>query len=115
MFGFRKPAFDEMRPDIAARDLDRFHVIDVRSPAEFHGELGHVPGSQLVPLTTLTEAASSWDTSLPLLVVCRSGRRAAGACATLARAGFESVTNLSGGMLAWAAQGLPTSQMESAA
>jgi rhodanese-related sulfurtransferase len=38
--------------------------------------------------------------------VCRSGHRSAHAADALAAAGFNAV-NLAGGMLAWAAEGLP--------
>ncbi len=115
MFGFNKPRYSEISVADAASDLQRYRVVDVRTASEFHGDLGHVPGSELVPLNTLAAAARHWDPAVPLLVVCRSGRRAASACSALARAGFQSVTNLRGGMMAWAAHGLPTGSVETAA
>jgi rhodanese-related sulfurtransferase len=45
----------------------------------------------------------------PLLLVCRSGGRSGRATAQLAQMGFTDVTNMAGGMLAWAASGLPMS------
>ena len=84
-------------------------VLDVREPEEFVGELGHVAGAVLVPLDAL-------EHRLPKLVgyadhevvtVCRAGARSATAAAILRRAGFRRVHNLSGGMLAWNAAGLP--------
>jgi rhodanese-related sulfurtransferase len=41
-----------------------------------------------------------------VVVACRSGNRSARATALLVRSGFEAV-NLTGGMRAWAAAGLP--------
>lgn len=80
----------------------------MRQPTEFTGELGHVPGATLVPLGSLPEAAETWDREAPLVVICRSGGRSATAAARLVIAGFRRVMNMSGGMLAYSAQRLPT-------
>ncbi len=80
-------------------------VIDVREPREFYGDLGHLPGAQLVPLASVPEAMCGWDPSEPILVVCRSGARAGRACGLLTANGFSDVRNLTGGMLAWHARG----------
>ena len=75
--------------------------IDVREMAEFTGELGRVPGSELVPLATLEKAAATWDRHAPLVVICRSGGRSGRAALTLLSMGFEKVASMRGGMLAW--------------
>ena len=75
-------------------------IIDVREPAEFEGELGHLDGAELVPLSTLERAARHWKKETPLLVVCRGGGRSARACTQLERMGFTDVKNFDGGMLA---------------
>lgn len=77
--------------------------IDVRQPGEFAA--GHIEGSELVPLSTLASASSSWDRNQPLTVVCRSGQRAERACAELRVRGFRDVTVLPGGVLRWSADG----------
>lgn len=82
-------------------------VIDVREPAEFTGELGHIPGAELVPLATLASAAASWPREDELIVVCRSGGRSAKAAAQLSGMGFQRVMNMAGGMLAYSQAGLP--------
>jgi rhodanese-related sulfurtransferase len=82
-------------------DLSTFRLIDVRDPAEFDGDLGHIEGAELVPLATVANCAKDWNTQDPVLLVCRGGLRAEKACNTLVDMGFEDVTNLSGGMLAW--------------
>jgi glyoxylase-like metal-dependent hydrolase (beta-lactamase superfamily II)/rhodanese-related sulfurtransferase len=84
-------------------------VIDVREDSEFHGELGHIPGAVLIPLRTLASRAAEL---LPgkddrTVVVCRSGVRSTTAAAILTSLGFEDVSNLKGGMLAWRDLGLP--------
>ena len=97
-------------------DLDRYHVVDVRQPEEYAGELGHIAGSRLVPLGELVEGLDagrpaaeivSGDAEAPWLLVCRSGNRSGQACARLIEAGVTDVVNLAGGMLEWARAGLP--------
>ena len=82
-------------------------VVDVREPREYSAELGHITGSLLVPLAELEAAAQRWPREKALVFVCRSGSRSAIACGLLEKMGFESVTNLYGGMLAWHRAGLP--------
>lgn len=82
-------------------------TFDVREPDEFTGELGHLPGARLVPLGALSASAEDWKKGDPLLIVCRSGARSARAAELLVQAGFESVLNLEGGMLAVNAKNLP--------
>ena len=91
--------------DVESVDLSAVNrVIDVRTQDEFNGELGHLPGAELVPLSELSKYAQNWLLEAPVLVVCRSGRRSAQACALLSELGFSDVTNLSGGMSAWRTQ-----------
>ena len=91
-----------------AANPDAARLVDVREPAEFTGELGHVPGSELVPLGTVESAAASWDRDAPLAIICRSGGRSGKAALALAAKGFRRVASLRGGMLAWNALRLPT-------
>lgn len=84
-------------------------IIDVREPEEFVGELGHIEGSLLVPLDALARRLPKLlgYVDREIVVVCRAGARSATAGALLRRAGFGEIRNLSGGMLAWQALGLP--------
>jgi glyoxylase-like metal-dependent hydrolase (beta-lactamase superfamily II)/rhodanese-related sulfurtransferase len=100
-------AADYFRASARAVDTDRYRIIDVREPHEYAGELGHIRGSELVPLATVGEAAASWDRSQPLLIVCRSGNRSGKAAHRLRTMGFRDVTNMEGGMLAWNMVGRP--------
>jgi rhodanese-related sulfurtransferase len=90
--------------DITPSQLDTlgFGVrrIDVREPDEYTGPLGHLPGTELVPLATVEEASASWSREAPLLLICRSGARSAKAAQALARRGFTHLYHLAGGMLA---------------
>jgi rhodanese-related sulfurtransferase len=94
------------------QDVDRLRtsmrVVDVREPVEFTGELGHIAEAELVPLGTVMDAAMKWDKSAPIILVCRSGARSGRAGEALVAMGFEHVTNMVGGMIAWNQEGLPT-------
>jgi rhodanese-related sulfurtransferase len=76
-------------------------VLDVRTPAEF--ETAHIPGSDNVPLDTLREHRDeiARHPGQTLVLVCRSGQRAAQAEKVLVAAGLRNVHLLTGGMLAW--------------
>jgi sulfur dioxygenase len=84
-------------------------LLDVREPDEFTGELGHIPGSVLVPLKEIParahEIGAYKDTDV--VVICRAGVRSTTAAAILTGLGFEHVSNLKGGMLDWNDQQLP--------
>lgn len=92
-------------------------VIDVREPAEF--ETGHIPGSINIPRGVLEfqvdahpAVANVSDPALshkerPIVVVCRTGGRAALSALSLQRLGFADVRSIAGGMLAWGEAGLP--------
>ena len=93
--------------DVAGRGAE-VKVIDVREPHEFNGDLGHIAGATLVPLSGWPAAAASVDLKGPVVCVCRSGGRSMRAAAELLRvAPNAEVYNMDGGMMAWSAAGLP--------
>jgi glyoxylase-like metal-dependent hydrolase (beta-lactamase superfamily II)/rhodanese-related sulfurtransferase len=80
-------------------------IVDVRPADEIAGALGTIEGAKLLALDNVVEEAQSLDADRPIVVVCRSGGRSAQATAKLMKAGFQSVANLQGGALRWAAVG----------
>jgi len=86
----------------------QLELIDVREPAEFTGELGHIPGAKLVPMATLPLAAAGWDRNAEYLIICKSGGRSGMSAQAMLKMGFTKVMNLAGGMMAWNAAGLKT-------
>ena len=78
-------------------------IVDVRTPPEFYGEIGHIPGARLIPLQNLNDSLGVFFSleSRKILLVCRSGRRSRIAGEELLRAGFDNIYNLAGGMIAW--------------
>jgi rhodanese-related sulfurtransferase len=83
---------------------DEIQLVDVRE--DYEREAGHVAGSLHLPLAELTAAAPTIDQGRPIVFVCRVGARSSMAAWSFARAGYDA-HNLEGGMLAWAAAGLP--------
>jgi phage shock protein E len=89
-------------PQLALRLVRDEHavVLDVRSAEEFAA--GHVDGALQIPHDELVSrlheitAATGGDKQRPIVVYCRSGRRADLAKRILVGAGWSRVTNLGG-------------------
>ena len=75
-------------------------LLDVRSPEEFAG--GHIEGAVNIPHTDVQsraaeiESVTGGNKDTPIVVYCRSGRRADTAKQTLGGLGYGRVTNLGG-------------------
>jgi DMSO/TMAO reductase YedYZ molybdopterin-dependent catalytic subunit/rhodanese-related sulfurtransferase/glyoxylase-like metal-dependent hydrolase (beta-lactamase superfamily II) len=82
-------------------------LLDVREPDEWAE--GHAPQALLVPMGEVHARLAELDADRRVVVVCRSGGRSAAITDTLRAAGYDAV-NLTGGMCAWTAAGLPTIQ-----
>ena len=96
--------------ELAARMQARTapNIIDVRSLAEFDSDpFGRIPGSLLVPLEHLeAEAESIKALSGEVVLTCRTTLRSVLGAETLRRAGVGKVSVLTGGIIAWRAEGL---------
>jgi len=112
---FGAGALGSVRPAEAVQLLNHQDavVVDVRSDKEF--QEGHIVNAMHIPLgileKRLTELKDYKNSSL--IVVCRSGTRSSSAATILNKQGFESVKNLSGGMLAWGSANLPVTTAKS--
>lgn len=82
-------------------------LIDVRQPDEFVGELGHIPGAELIVLDTLPDHISDLPKEQTIVFICRSGARSARAAAFAAMNGISNVYNMQGGMIQWNQLQLP--------
>lgn len=82
-------------------------AIDVRSEAEY--QAGHVPGAINVPHNQIDShlAQIKHLKDQPVLLYCRSGRRAGLAAATLSELGFSQLYHLEGDMQGWTKKQLP--------
>lgn len=86
---------------------DNAVVIDVREDKEMKD--GIIQGAQHITLGQLPGRMAELEKSKkdPVLVYCRSGSRSGHACNLLTKAGFEDVSNLTGGIMAWESANLP--------
>jgi rhodanese-related sulfurtransferase len=79
-------------------------LLDVREEHEWSA--GHAPDAVHLPMSMLGERVGELRPDHPIVCVCHVGARSAAVTAALNRAGWQAV-NLDGGMVAWAAAGLP--------
>ena len=86
-------------------------IVDVREPEEL--AQAAVPGAVHIPLGQLNSRFGELPTDKQLLLFCRSGNRSAFATEFARANGRDSAVNVSGGILAWAASGLPVIQGKS--
>ncbi len=84
-------------------------LVDIRDAGTFAG--GHAIGSRHVPLEDLSKSpmpsALPSNKSLPVLLVCDRGARAARAASILRKSGYERALCVEGGMAAWREAQLP--------
>jgi rhodanese-related sulfurtransferase len=85
-------------------------IIDVREPNEYSQIRAR--GAVLLPLGRLNSRVRDLPRDRELLLMCRTGGRSQNATQFLQAQGFGNVTNVSGGIVAWHAAGLPTSSGE---
>lgn len=75
-------------------------LLDVRQPWEF--ECCHLVGSELMPLASLPSRFGELDPGREIVVICHHGVRSYHAARFLEHNGHGRVTNLTGGVDAWA-------------
>jgi glyoxylase-like metal-dependent hydrolase (beta-lactamase superfamily II)/rhodanese-related sulfurtransferase len=98
----------EIAPEWVARHRAELNVLDVRTPGEFDGELGHLAEAQLIPLDELRARLAEVRTDKPVVIVCQTGKRSALATTILKKAGITRIANAAGGMVRWRELGLPS-------
>ena len=96
-------SIDELQERLAERDPP--NVLDVRRPPEW--EAGHIPSATHIPLGRLERESGKLQTAGKIAIICASGYRSSIAASLLEREGFRRVTNVVGGMNAWAQARLP--------
>ena len=105
---------DVVSPEVASTEASRGALLlDVREAEEC--QHGHIDGSLQIPRGVLESFAEPGSPHHPealdpagrVIVVCRSGSRAALAAQTLKVMGYADVAVLDGGLTAWQEAGLP--------
>ena len=89
--------------------LDRkedFVLLDVREDHE--REIAKLSGDRHIPMNQIPQRLDELPKDAPIVVYCRSGGRSMNVCAYLESQGDTDVTNVGGGILAWADHVDPT-------
>jgi hydroxyacylglutathione hydrolase len=96
-----------LTPEELFANAERFQTLDVRERSEF--EEGHIPDARHAYVGELEERLPQLGLrgDLPVAVTCSVGHRSSLAASILLRHGFQSVSNLLGGMTAWKRLELP--------
>ena len=91
----------------ANQGITRFVILDVRTPVEYAE--GHLQNAINLDFNSpsFKSEAGHLDKNFIYLVYCRTGARSAAASKILAELGFSHIYNMTGGMIAWQAAGLP--------
>ncbi len=76
-------------------------LLDVRSPGEWDSCRIETPQTKLLPLRELRSKLDSLPRDAEIVIYCQTGTRAYQAQRILASEGFENVTFLDGGIIAW--------------
>jgi len=97
---------EDLGPEEVKRLVDEGDVdlVDVREPYEH--DAGRIDGDRHVQIPELTAAAREMDPERPVVFYCRTGARSSMATQAFRASGFNAY-NLTGGLVAWVAQGLP--------
>ncbi len=82
-------------------------VVDVSEAEEF--ATGHIGGAKNIPVNALEDklAQTVKNKSLPLILVCPTGARAARTLAVAKKLGYEQAQVMAGGLKAWKEANLP--------
>lgn len=82
-------------------------VLDIRESKDF--KAGHIAGARNIPQGSIDSRMNELNKvkGQPIIVVCKHGQGAGVVQAKLAKAGFERVSKLKGGMAQWQADSLP--------
>lgn len=87
-----------------------FVILDVRTPEEFLGE--HIENAVNLDYysDTFRNDLDKLDKNKTYLIYCRSGSRSEKALNIMKELNFKEVYNMSGGIIKWKSEGLPTTK-----
>ncbi len=83
-------------------------LLDVRTPAEYNSETGHLANAHLIPVQELEGRVSELSKykKHTIVVYCRTGHRSTAATEILLKHGYKAL-NMTGGITRWRSESLP--------
>lgn len=87
------------------QDHPDVYLLDVREQEEY--DAGHIPGINLLPMSSIQSRLDEIPKDKEVIVTCRSGNRSAQVTEFLRNNGYDNVHNMTGGILDWQAAGYP--------
>ena len=107
--GIPQMSVKELKSRLDAKETrnDNFLLLDVREPYEF--QIAQI-GGKLMPQNDVPNRLSELDPAQEIIVHCRSGARSQKIAELLKQNGFQKVSNVAGGILAWSDEIDPTIQ-----
>jgi rhodanese-related sulfurtransferase len=81
---------------------DKPVLLDVREPWEF--QTCHIDGALMIPMNTIPDRLSELDSKQAIVCICHHGMRSLQIATFLEQNGFTNISNLTGGVHAWAQQ-----------
>ncbi len=81
------------------------YLLDVREQEEYDEK--HIPGINLLPMSTIQNRLDEIPTDKTVVVTCRSGNRSDQVTQYLRANGFDNAHNMTGGINEWQSAGYP--------
>ncbi len=101
LFGSNSNKIDvtQLKEKISSKTANVFYL-DVRTPMEFKSN--KIKGFKNIPVDQIPNRLKEIPRDKEVVVICQSGSRSSSAIRYLKSQNYENVTNVSGGMGAWA-------------
>lgn len=80
-------------------------MLDVREQEEYDDR--HIPGINLIPMSTIENRLDEIPTDQTVIVTCRTGNRSSQVTQFLRANGFDNAHNMTGGIVEWEQAGYP--------
>jgi rhodanese-related sulfurtransferase len=102
-----KETFEMLKGDVL--------LVDVREADEIAEQAYDVKNIITIPLDSIESKIALIPQNKQVILVCRSGNRSGKALTLLQNKGYTNAANMSGGIIAWSKEGLPTIEEETVA
>src|SRR5262245_2480545 len=96
--------------DFVAKQGRKVRVVDVRNAEELTGVLGHIPGSDWIPLDRVGTLPERLHCDDPVIIASGGEERSHDAAAALAKSGMRFAAFMVGGVMAWRDLGYSTTR-----